>query len=89
MTSPATRVRGRTITRFAVGVLVLDGVLLLLVGLWSRTLWAGIAGAVCLLVAGGVQQLWRRHQRVLAELAEARAEMRDEARALRDLLRGQ
>jgi uncharacterized membrane protein YqjE len=89
MPTPATPVRGRTITLFAVGVLVLDGVLLLLIGLWSRTLWAGVGGTVCLLVAGGVLQLWQRHRRILAELAEGRAEMRDEARSLRDLLRDQ
>ncbi len=89
MPIPATPVRGRTITLFAVGVLVLDGVLLLLIGLWSGTLWAGVGGTVCLLLAGAVLLLWRRHRRALAELADARAEMRDEARSLRNLLRGQ
>ena len=89
MLIPATPVRGRTITLFAVGVLVLDGVLLLLIGLWSQTLWAGVGGTVCLLLAGAVLLLWQRHRRVLAELADARAEMRDEARSLRNLLRGQ
>ena len=88
MPIPATPVRGRTITLFAVGVLVLDGVLLLLIGLWSRTRWAGIAGGVCLLVAGGVLLLWRRHRRALAELAGARQEVREEARALRNLVQG-
>lgn len=87
MTIPATVVRGRAVTLFAVGVLVLDGVLLLLIGLWSRTLWAGVAGAICLLVAGGVLLLWRRHRQALAELADARQEVREEARALRELLR--
>ena len=89
MSTPATPVRGRTITLFAVGVLVLDCVLLLLIGLWSRTPWAGVGGTVCLLLAGGVLRLWQRHRRILAELADARAEMRDEARSLRDLLRDQ
>ncbi len=89
MPSPATPVRGRALTLFAVGVLVLDGVLLLLIGLWSHTLWAGISGSLCLLLAGGVLLLWRRHRRSLAEVAAARQELRDEARALRDLLRGQ
>ncbi|MEO8634123.1 MAG: hypothetical protein ABI587_02490 [Gemmatimonadales bacterium] len=87
MTTPATPVRGRIMTHFAVGILVLDGVLLLLIGLWSGALWAGIAGAACVLLAGSVLLLWRRHRRALAELAEARHGVREEARALRDLLR--
>ena len=88
MTTPARPDRGRTVTLFAVGVLLLDGVLLLLIGLWSQTRWAGIAGGVCLLVAGGVLLLWRRHRRALAELAQARQEVREEARALRNLVQG-
>ena len=89
MTIPAAPDRGRTITHFAVGVLILDGVLLLFIWLWSRTLWAGIAGGACLLVAGGVLLLWRHQRRTIAELADARQQMREEARALRDLLRDQ
>jgi hypothetical protein len=89
MNTPVAPVRGRALTLFAVGVLILDGVLLLWIGLWSRTPWAGGGGAACLLLAGGVLLLWRRHRRSLAEVAAARQELRDEARALRDLLRGQ
>lgn len=72
----------------AVGFLLLDGVLLLLIGLWSPSPRHVVGGAVCLVLAGGVVLLWRRQRRLQAELAAARAEVRDEARALRDLLRG-
>lgn len=80
-------VRGRVITWLAVGFLVLDGVLLLLAGLWGRQAGPAVGGVACLLCAGAVWALWRRHRRALAELTEARRAVRDEARALRDLLR--
>ena len=44
-------------------------------------------GLICLLVAGGVLLLWRQHRQALAELADARQEVREEAQALRELLR--
>jgi hypothetical protein len=47
-----------------------------------------IGGGLCLAAAGGVVWLWRRHRRAVAELAEARREVQEEARALRALLRG-
>ena len=80
-------VRGRIGTLLAVGFLILDGVLLLIAGPWGRSAGPAIGGMVCLFVAGLVLILWRRHRRAVAELAEARRALRDEARALRDLLR--
>ena len=80
-------VRGRMMTWLAVGFLVLDGVLLLLAGLWGEQAGPAVGGVVCLVSAAGVWALWRRHRRALADLAEARRAVRDEARALRDLLR--
>ena len=80
-------VRGRTGTRLAVGFLILDGVLLVVAGLWGQSTGPAVGGIVCLLVAGLVLILWRRHRRAVADLAEARQAVRDEARALRDLLR--
>jgi hypothetical protein len=38
-------------------------------------------------VAALVWYFWRRHQRALADVAEARRALQAEARALRDLLR--
>ncbi len=80
-------VRGRAMTLFAVGVLLLDGVLLFLVGLWGRSAGFLLSGATCLVAALAVTVYWRRHRRTLAELAEARREVQSEARALRDLIR--
>ena len=80
-------VRGRTITLFAVEFLTLDGVLLLLAGVWGQATTPALGGALCLGAAGLVWLFWRRHQRALADLAEARQALQAEARALRDLLR--
>jgi uncharacterized iron-regulated membrane protein len=80
-------VRGRTLTFVAVGFFLLDGVLLLGAGLWGRQRSALIGGLLCLGGATGVVWLWRRHQRAVADLAAARREVQEEARALRALLR--
>lgn len=79
--------RGRALTWFAVGFLALDGVLLLLAGLWAHRGGLALGGAVCLAAAAGVLLMWRRHLRALAELREARRAVADEARALRALIR--
>jgi hypothetical protein len=79
--------RGRVLTIVAVGVLSLDGVLLLLAGLWShRSILLGL-GAVMLVSAGGVYLLWRRQLKVLEEIAQAKAEMRAEVQAMQGMLR--
>ena len=79
--------RGRALTIIAVGVLSLDGVLLLLAGLWSHHPILLAMGAVMLLLAVGVNLLWRRQVRVLDEIAQARAEMQAEVQALQGILR--
>ncbi len=84
---PAAAPRGRALTVFAVGCVLLDGVLLLLAGVWSGHPGLFVGAAACGAMAVGVLLLWRRQQRLLAEMAEARQAVRDEARALRDLLR--
>ncbi len=80
-------VRGRALTLFAVGFLCLDGVLLVAAGVWGHQPGALIGGGVCLASAGGVVLLWQRYRRAVAELAEARHAVREEARALRELVR--
>jgi hypothetical protein len=84
---PGRPVQGRLLTWFAVGFLVLDGLLLLLAALWSRRPGPGIGGLVCLAAAAGVVALWRRHRRRLNELQEARRALAAEARSLQALLR--
>jgi NhaP-type Na+/H+ or K+/H+ antiporter len=69
----------RALTTFTVGFLALDA---LLFALAERFLAAGVCAAVAGLVILG----WRRYRRVMAELADARREMKREAEAIRDLL---
>jgi hypothetical protein len=69
----------RTVTVFAVGFLALDAALFALVG---RFLWAGVCAAAALLVVLG----WRRYRRAMAELADARREMKREVESIRALL---
>jgi hypothetical protein len=69
----------RAVTIFAVGFLTLDAVLFGLVG---RYVWAAVCGAAALLVIFG----WRRYRRAMAELADARREMKREVESLRELL---
>lgn len=79
--------RGRVLTIIAVGGLTLDGVLLLLAGLWSHRPILLALGAVMLLFAVGTYFLWRRQVRVLEEIAQARAEVRAEVQAIQGILR--
>jgi hypothetical protein len=69
----------RAVTIFAVGFLLLDAVLFGLVG---RFVWASVCGAGAILVILG----WRRYRRAMAELADARREMKQEVESLRQLL---
>ena len=69
----------RALTTFTVGFLTLDG---LLFALAERFIAAG----VCAVAAGLVILGWRRYRRIMAELADARREMKREAEAIRDLL---
>ena len=76
----ATFTRGVTI--LAVGFLLLNAVLLALI---DHFVWAGL----CVVVAGFVVAGWFRYRRAMAELAEARKEMKREVESLRDLLHSQ
>ncbi len=69
----------RAVTIFAVGFLLLDAVLFALV---SRFLWAAVCGIASVLVVVG----WRRYRRAMAELADARKEMKREIESIRALL---
>ena len=75
-------------TIIAVGFFLLDGVLLLLAGLWGRALVPAAGGLLCLAAAAGVWLVWRHHQRQVAELTAARRAVRAEVEALRELVRG-
>ena len=77
---------GRALTVFAIGFLLLDGVLLGLAGLWARKPGPVIVGVLLVAMAGLVARLWRRHLRQLQQIEVARQEIKGEARALRDLV---
>jgi hypothetical protein len=74
-------------TWFAISVLVLDGVGLVVAGVMMHHRGLLIGGMICLLVAVGVFLMWQRQQRLMAEVAAARAELASEARSLRTLVR--
>jgi hypothetical protein len=79
-------VPSRTLTTLAVGFLALDAILLGYLGLaLKRVVLLGGAGA-CAAGAAAVVLAWRRHRRILAEVARARRAMKDEADGLRALL---
>lgn len=80
------RAPSRTLTTAAIGFLLLDAALLALAAvMFDRPLLlvpAGLcAGAAALVVLG-----WRRYRRTLAELEEARRDMKREVESLRELL---
>ena len=69
----------RGVTIFAVGFLLLNVVLLAMIG---HFFWAGVCAAAAGLAVAG----WFRYRRAMAELAEARKEMKREVESLRALL---
>lgn len=75
---------GRVVTVLAVGFLALDGVLLILAGVWSSSLvLAGLGVAFCL-AAVAVVLYWKRYRRQLGDLHRAIA---DRERTLREMQR--
>lgn len=69
----------RVVTTFAVGFLTLDA---LLFALAERFLPAAIFAVAAIVVI----LAWRRYRRAMAELADARREMKQEAESIRSLL---
>ena len=69
----------RAVTIFAIGFLLLDATLFALAG---RYIWASVCAVAAVLVIIG----WRRYRRAMAELAEARREMKQEVESIRALL---
>ncbi len=69
----------RAVTVFAVGFLLLNTVLLVMI---DQIVWAAVFAGVALLAVGG----WFWFRRAMAELVDARKEMKREIESLRDLL---
>lgn len=77
----------RPLTLLAFGFLAIDAILLVLAGLWSDRFILVILGVVFAVAAFGVLLYWRAHKRQLDEIAKARADLKAEAEAMRDLLK--
>jgi hypothetical protein len=71
----------------AFGFLAIDAILLMLAGLWSDRVVLVILGVVFAVAAVGVLLYWRAHKRQLDEIAKARADLRAEAEAMRELIK--
>jgi len=78
---------GRAATWVALAVLVLNAVLLGAAGLVAGRPALLVAAGVALMAALLVAVAWRRHQRTLSDLRAERHALRDEALALRELVR--
>lgn len=69
----------RAVTIVAVGFLLLNAVLLIMI---NHFVWAGVCAAAAVLVVVG----WFRYRQAMRELADARKEMKREVESLRQLL---
>ena len=78
----------RTLAILAIGFLSVDALLFLYSGLSLGRPGLVMSGVGCALVAVLVGLSWRRYRRAIAELEEARRDMRAEVESLRELLRG-
>ncbi|HWH03728.1 MAG TPA: hypothetical protein VN674_08570 [Gemmatimonadales bacterium] len=78
---------GDVATVAAVGFLLLDAYLLFYGAITFHRTWLGVGGALCFLLALLVFFAWLRYRRILAELTDARREMRHEVEELRELIR--
>ena len=78
----------RTLAILAIGFLSVDALLFLYSGLSLGRPGLVMSGVGCALVAALVGLSWRRYRRAIAELEQARRDMRAEVESLRELLRG-
>lgn len=83
---PVSNRRKRTMTTFAVGLLLLDGALLIMAAVWTRNWLLGGLGAIFIILAGAVIVYWRRYRKALDEVDQAREALKAEALELRRLI---
>src|SRR5439155_5645963 len=87
--APASAMRSlsRALAILAIGFLSLDALLFLYSGLSLGRPALVMSGVACALVAVLVGLSWRRYRRAIAELEQARRDMRAEVDSIRALLR--
>jgi membrane protein implicated in regulation of membrane protease activity len=78
----------RTLTIVAAAVLAFDGAALALMGWWGGRLMLVLVGLVFFLSSGLVLLYWRWYRRRLDDIAESRRALSEEARQMRQFLRG-
>jgi membrane protein implicated in regulation of membrane protease activity len=83
---PVSNRRKRTMMTFAVGLLLLDGALLLMAAVWTRNWMLGALGTMFVILAGAVIMYWRRYRQALEEVDQAREALKAEALELRRLI---
>jgi hypothetical protein len=77
----------RPLTLLAFGFLAIDAILLIFAGLWSDRVALVVLGVVFAVAALGVLLYWRAHKRQLEEISKARADLKAEAEAMRELIK--
>lgn len=86
MMPPRGAIANRTLTVVAAGFLAFDGACLIFAGVMLSRLLLTIMGACLVLSSGLVFVYWRWHRRQEDEIADARKELRQQARAFRNLI---
>lgn len=76
----------KLLTAVTIGLLLFNATLLAWAGVALERPWLLVAAGVCVVSSVLVVFAWRRYRRILAELPDARREMKREAEALRELL---
>jgi membrane protein implicated in regulation of membrane protease activity len=76
----------RFLITIAVGLLLLDGVLLLLAAYWTRSLGMALLGVLLVAMALATWLYYRRFLRALVEVQQAKEELRAELAELRRLV---
>lgn len=79
--------RTRVLLVVAVGVLLLDAILLISAGLWTERMVLVGGGAGSAIIAAVLLLSWRRHLKRLADIDTARRDLRNEVEELGKLSR--
>ncbi len=75
------------LTLATLGLLLFNATLLAWAGVGMERPWLLVAAGVCVAASVLVVLAWRRYRRIVAELPDARREIKREVESLRELLR--